>query len=322
MKASLKLFLIFLIFLTNKAECGRLLPDLDNPITFNSNDADWNGSWMDVRFSLPSHSPGLHKGGYIAVNFTNASDDNSNPAFSGTNFSCSLTNSSGTVIDVSNGNTSAGPIAYCRVNEIKKHLQLTEESTYTLRLSTNLTYTAKTLSQVEVFTGSSNNDSTIRIDSNRVFGSVHLYSSFKGAFTNPLVITSTGNSVQVTAGSSAVGQANSNVLYIKDTFETTLSLQVNSRIPKDYDYIVSFNSAHFTPFTEVESLNLNATTTERLELKLQGNLSVQVVSAGLVRILGITEDLVPGRKFLLKLRGWTATKYTTINQECMLHHYL
>ena len=315
MKASLKLFLIFLIFLTNKAECGRLLPDLDNPITFNSNDADWNGSWMDVRFSLPSHSPGLHKGGYIAVNFTNASDDNSNPAFSGTNFSCSLTNSSGTVIDVSNGNTSAGPIAYCRVNEIKKHLQLTEESTYTLRLSTNLTYTAKTLSQVEVFTGSSNNDSTIRIDSNRVFGSVHLYSSFKGAFTNPLVITSTGNSVQVTAGSSAVGQANSNVLYIKDTFETTLSLQVNSRIPKDYDYIVSFNSAHFTPFTEVESLNLNATTTERLELKLQGNLSVQVVSAGLVRILGITEDLVPGRKFLLKLRGWTATKYTTINQE-------
>ena len=302
------LFLQFLV-LTLTVRSGLILPQSINPLIFSENSNSLVGHSISITFKLPSDSS-LTYSNYIGIDLKNAGS-----AFSqltSTSYTCSLSDLLGNTIQVKNGiNDFAESAIFCQLIERNKSKILLGDVWYKLVITMKEDFEVESWGTIGIFTATSTDKNRIIIDSNKIIGTFYSYPNYKTFESSTLEITK--NTAKVTAGTNSNSADGFGLLiYINDTFDTSHTFTVSNSILKQYFFCIRYNTTFLELFTGVSSSAVDATHPSKGALG--GSLSVETISDGLVRIIGITEDLVPGRTFVLNLTGWKA-KNKAVDQQ-------
>jgi len=281
---------------------SNIIPDAQNPLQMKFPSSTKTGQSLVFRFSLPSDSVGLTHGQFIGVRFPN---DALRLAEAGTmKWNCELTDSNQKTINVSSelSASSEDSIAYCKIKEMV-NVPLTAGSGYILTIRMNGQLTSSFIHNIGLFTATSNYADKIIIDSLPVYGNIGMYGDWENTTnTKPLEISTVSNSLVNTP------------IFPYSAFDLSLSLTVNSFININDVYIlINYPSANIQAAQTISSTSYSD---GALFGAVKGNLALSQFNADNLLVSGITEDLVPGRKFKIDLKQWKALD-NSVSSECI-----
>jgi hypothetical protein len=299
------------------ATAGNIIPDSQNPLQMNMPTNYLTGQSLILRFSFPTGSAGLNYKQYIGVAFPASLASDLNFSNNPSNFGCALSDGT-TNYAVSAAYSTTSPIhslaaenhiAYCRIDEMT-NVPLKAGVTYTLTLSLSIKIpSTQFVSQIGLFTSTSNNAEKIILDSCPVFGTLGQYSDWEAYRSKPLLITNLDAPIVTTGPSSANGAP---TIYPYNTFDLSFSIKSTTFISVNDVYIVLRypNNLVSGPqsISSVAQLDYSP-----LKAALKGTLTLSAFSTDSVLISGLEEDLVPEREFRIVFRGWKALDNYTSN---------
>ena len=324
--------LLFLILLKITFS-GVLIPDTQNPLMITNPTKGIIGTKLVLRFSLPKDSNGFHVYHYIGVIFPK--DLKSVLSFQTPGkFNCSLKYIEGD----NNGVTSANPtkivnisaskpeigkqtllinpqftvesnIAYCRIedltnNSFKPYTKFELQLEFT-GVSFNLSYY---ISNLSIFTSTSNTNERIILDYNSSFGSFALYPNFTTVSKPAFEIT---NSKITVIDGPDKGVINPNI-YAYNKFHISLNIKSNIFINKN-DIYFSIQYPHTTinkatSVTSDKSVNAISTGTsvDPKYKSLSSDIIIKDFTQNSFLVENLEDDFYPGREFQLIFSNWQA----------------
>ena len=167
------IFILIIFLFLNFISNGIILPDGQNPITMLFPNKNTFGNLLTFRFTLPSDSIGLFTGQVIGFKFPNST---LNLPLSSNQFNCSLRDVNGNSYLVSPKYFNIlEQIFYCSFDELQK--TLFPNGNYILGLNlTAINFFLNTyISQIGLFTSTTNSSDKIIIDSNPAFGDIAFF---------------------------------------------------------------------------------------------------------------------------------------------------
>jgi hypothetical protein len=307
-KKFLKFFSLIILFLSNVViRTDFIIPDGQNPIQYNPTRSNANSNTLTLKFSFPSTSPGLNYGQFLCVSFP--PEYASDFKFDTGGFTCGLSDNNSKTYTVSAVASAASPItstipvegniAHCRLDDLTNTpLKTGQSTTYTLTFSFTTKKTSDNfIRTVGLFTATTNNPERIIIDSNPVMGSLVQY----GDWTSPSLI----QPIEISSATRTVTTGpTGNAVYPYNIFDISFTVKVNQWITSiDHTFLFQFPNDLTSAATSVISTSINS---ETLGSALKGTLTLSTFATNLMQLNGISEDLVPGRQFILTLKSFKA----------------
>lgn len=301
-------FLIF-IALLGILKAGNIMPDPQNPILIRYPNTNFSPD-ITARFCLDPKGVGMGYNQVIGLVFPISLKATLNFDAS-LKYSCSLTagDKTITVKAVKPASATEGNIAYCQLDDTVNTL-IAAGTDLTLKVTLlTLKFSSNWVRGMRLFTATSHKDSKIFIDSSPYIGSVALYGDAQAYSTSsPLIEMSSptlkdkGNSITT--------------IYPESKFDLEIDLTSKGFLNRN-DFVITFsfdNTVVKAP-TGIESLKISsADPDDKLADKLIGDLDMSLNGAkNIITIKGINEDLVPGRKFTIALKGFVALSANTSN---------
>jgi hypothetical protein len=299
--------ILLLITLLSYAFSGYFIPNNQNPLQIQWPTTSSSGNTLDIRFKLNSGNS-ISYGQVFGVVFPNDIITwtlNQDPL----KYDCKVTNEdTGAIYLFSPIKGTESNVAYCEHDD----LTATPLPTMTnLKLSLwlkGVQISTSFLSTIGLFTASSTSANRIYTDQQPSFGTLGLYGNWmNSAYTKPLNLDSS------TIINQSLTSAQS-IVYPYNTFDIAMTFSTNAFIRmQDINFAIMYPAGMVTPPTGISTDRID--TTSPLLGSLQGVLGVNAFTSNGVIITGISEDLVPGRKFKITLTGWTAKPDTVEIQD-------
>jgi len=299
---------ILTLALIGLVSAGNLMPDPQHPILFSRPNLNFDPE-VRLKFALDPKGRGLGFNQVIGVVFP-ANFKTAPLAFDASlKYSCALTLGLTTisVAAVKPSSSNEGNIAYCQLND-KTNTMINAGEILTLKVTlSGVKFTTNWIRGMRLFTASSNKDSKIYIDSSPYIGSVSLYADALAYSTSSAVIEMSAPTMSL-KGVPATSITPETKFDVSLNFNSKLYLNKN-----DFILTFKFDNLIVSAPTSVTSTRIStASPDDKLSDLLLGTLDIKLNTAkDMITIGGINEDLIPGRKFTINLKDFTALSTKT-----------
>ena len=310
--------ILFLVFsLICLCSTDMIVRDYNFPVMWKQASINTSGRTLELRFRLPmrtktvgtttSVAGGLVYGQFIGVRFQSGTYKFTDSIVS----SCTLSSAVKTytmklAIEENSkydSTTARDNYVFCQLND-KENPTIPADTTLTLSFTFVSNFTPSSfISNISIFTTTSNNPHGVIIDTTPSFGSIGLYKDFTDGANNNIIQISNGGGTNLATIITPTSVDGYNTLYPGYTIHTRLVLEVKSfwQIdPDDYIFYVKFSQ---NSFTMPNGLATEKFSDSRNENKLSETLRLTQMPDGFL-ITGFNRDtLFPKRKFRLVLES-------------------